>query len=712
MFANRHFINLRLLTLGLALLAGTSMATIHQPGVALENQRTSYKEALILLQKGQRKSFENKIAHLKTYPLYPYLEYAETLRYISQYDNKDIQAFITQHQDSPLAERLHRHWLQTLARHKKWKEYLQAYTPGPGEKYECYFHWAQYKVGDRQLALEGAKKMWLVGKSQDRACDPLFEVWKTTGQLTPELAWCRAQLAMENHKLQLAKYLERFLDADKKQLTQSWIKAYRNPNELKNVAQYQPFGEEAKQIVLTGLKRLVRRDYQLAASLWPEFEKRFQFTQEEKADLLNYFARNMAVNYYPEAEYWLNEALTVSDDGNLLHYGIRHALREHDWQRAKQWLAVLDQSERGSAQWRYWESQANRAISEYKAILLKEPGIAPTTATPAEFDVMSLHTDFVDGLQHTDRFRNIIPASLNAILEPTEAPVHMLEGLAGERSFYGFIASQKLKRPLELNNNNSKLSDVELEKVATHPGIVRARELYLIGEPIDARREWYHAIKSMTSEERGYAAHLANIWGWHHQAIMAAARSDDRDNLDLRFPRAYPDIVSAKSQQHGVESEWVYSLIRQESAFAPSARSPAGALGMMQLMPSTAKQVSRKLGLNFNTHNLLDPENNITLGTQYLSDLLQRFEGNIVLATAAYNAGPHRAKRWQPDSSPMEGDIWIETIPIHETREYVKNILTYQAIYRHHLGMEPKLANSLWQIQPKQVSSVAQTNKK
>ena len=296
-------------------------------------------------------------------------------------------------------------------------------------------------------------------------------------------------------------------------------------------------------------------------------------------------------------------------------------------------------------------------------------------------------------------------------MEPTEAPVTTLNGLASERSFYGFIASQKLKKPLELNNNNSKLSDTALEKVATHPGIVRARELYLIGESIDARREWHHAIKNMSSEERGYAAHLANIWGWHHQAIIAAARSDDRDNLDLRFPRAYPDIVAAKAQQHGVESEWIYSLIRQESAFAPTARSPAGALGMMQLMPSTAKQVSRKLGLNFNTHSLLDPENNILLGTQYLSDLLQRFEGNIVLATAAYNAGPNRAKRWQPESSPMAGDIWIETIPIHETREYVKNILTYQAIYRHHLGMEAKLANSVWQIQPKQVGSVARATR-
>lgn len=219
-----------------------------------------------------------------------------------------------------------------------------------------------------------------------------------------------------------------------------------------------------------------------------------------------------------------------------------------------------------------------------------------------------------------------------------------------------------------------------------------------------ARSEWQFLVRRTNEFDRSILAHLAYIWNWHNPAIVAAYQSEAYNNLDIRFPTAYQKVISKHANKSGLELDWVYSLIRQESAFMYNASSPVGALGMMQIMPRTAKQLSRNLGIsNPSKYDMLKPDANVRLGTYYMSQLLKQFNGNIILATAAYNAGPHRAKAWRPKHIPVSGDIWVETIPFSETRDYVKNILTYQAIYRHHLGKEVKLSNALRTIHPKYI---------
>ena len=374
---------------------------------------------------------------------------------------------------------------------------------------------------------------------------------------------------------------------------------------------------------------------------------------------------------------------------------------------------MLSPAERGSGQWRYWEARAEKIIDEYRSPLLQDSGLhtgqeGSLYGMEADFDVLGIHRNFVKALSHSDHFFDLLPQYSLTLLDNGMTPSELLHSLTNERSFYGFIASEQVRRPLPLNAQQSQITEEQLNTILQHPGIVRARELYLLRENTPAFREWYHAIQSMSSDERGAAAHVAHLWGWHFQAIIAAARSSIQDNLELRFPKAYYETVSNYSQSRGLASDWVYSLIRQESAFFPHAKSGVGALGIMQIMPSTARQVSRQSGIKLkNKYQLLDPDHNIEIGTAYLDQLLNRFDGNLVLATTAYNAGPHRAARWQPERQPMDGDIWIETIPIHETRSYVKNIFTYQAIYRHNLGLEAKLSDSLKVIQPKQDTAVA-----
>ena len=550
-----------------------------------------------------------------------------------------------------------------------------------------------------------------MGESQDKACDPLFNVWRNGDQFTPDIAWQRAQKAIDNRKLQLTNYLERYLSEAHRKITQEWRRTWRNPLRLQDPERYLALGADAKPIVISGFKRLIRKDHELAGKLWQSYEDQFAFTPQEKANLFNYFARNTAVNYYPEAENWLDRALLYPGQESLADYGIRHALRSYDWQRVKHWIAMLSPAERGSDQWRYWEARAERIIEEYQSPLRQDSGrheATSTSDTMRPFDVLGIHRKFVNALSHSDDFFDLLPDYSLTLLDNGLTPRELMESLTTERSFYGFIASESFRKPLPLNHQHSKISEEQLNTILQHPAIVRARELYLLQENTSAYREWYHAIQTMSADERGAAAHVAHLWGWHFQAIIAASRSSIRDNLELRFPKAYYETVSNFAQSRGLASEWVYSLIRQESAFFPQAKSGVGALGIMQIMPSTARQVSRQSGIKLkNKYQLLDPRQNIEIGTAYLDQLLTRFDGNMVLATAAYNAGPRRAERWQPESQPMDGDIWIETIPINETRSYVKNIFTYQAIYRHNLGLEAKLADSLRIIQPKQENAIA-----
>ncbi|OUS30644.1 hypothetical protein A9Q99_05520 [Gammaproteobacteria bacterium 45_16_T64] len=683
----------------------------------LLEERKRFADARAQLRKGNLTQFSSISEELRDYPLYPYLDFFKHKRYISKLSLDQMDEFSRTNIDSPISYRLYNAWLASLARHQRWQDYVATYESSGKPKYDCYYYWALFKEGQTKRAFAGAEKLWLVGKSQQKACDPLFEVWKKTDAFNETIAWKRTQLAMNNRKLQLAKYLERFLAEPEKSISNEWRRVYRSPKRLQKISRYKQWSSKAKPLILSSFKRLILKETELARSLWPEYEKAFDFTPEESADVYQYFAKILALRYDDNAEYWLNQALTLPGGDVIIDYGIRHALRDHDWQRVKRWLAMTPQAERGSNQWRYWEAKANLAIEQYNTSQ-QQPLLFDTTAINLANEALSTfpiydhleevtpytqlltpHISFMENLVNTNNTNALLPDSTLFLFDSQQLPKASFGELSSERSFYGFMSSEILDKPLQLNHQERVAEQEQLTRILSNPGIIRARELYQINEDSYAKSEWNLAISRMPSEDRSIAAQLADQWGWHHQAIMAAARSDIRDNLKLRFPIAFGSTVSSFANKNGIGDDWVLSLIRQESAFAFQAKSPVGALGMMQIMPATAKQVSKSIGLRYKgKRSLLSPKNNIQLGTAYMGQLLKRFQGNTILATAAYNAGPHRASRWQPKHLPMAGDIWIETIPFRETRNYVKNVMTYQAIYRAHLGQEIKLAKSLQSI--------------
>src|SRR5690606_14542594 len=190
-----------------------------------------------------------------------------------------------------------------------------------------------------------------------------------------------------------------------------------------------------------------------------------------------------------------------------------------------------------------------------------------------------------------------------------------------------------------------------LQQVRNSAGIRRALELYQRGQIVDARREWYHVSRLFSRDELIAQAKLAHDMDWHFPAIRTISLAQHWDDLDIRFPMAHRNTLVRTAQQRGLESSWVYAITRQESGFMDDARSHAGATGLMQVMPTTARETARRFGIALKSNRqILDPDLNIQLGTAYLSQVHRQFGHNRILATAAYNAGPQRVRQWLNDT--------------------------------------------------------------
>ena len=258
-----------------------------------------------------------------------------------------------------------------------------------------------------------------------------------------------------------------------------------------------------------------------------------------------------------------------------------------------------------------------------------------------------------------------------------------------ERDFYGFLASDKLAQEYNLNYQPVDVAEAHVLNLSRQPAMQRARELLFHGLSLDASREWRSATANFTTEDWLAAAVLANRWQWHSKAIASLGAVKQWDDIQIRFPLAYVAQINSAAEKTKIPAYMLFALARQESGFNATATSPAGAMGLIQVMPATAKETSRKYKIPYhNKRQLHDVNTNVPIGAHYYKGLIKRFGNNRILATAAYNAGPHRVSRWQKDSAgKLPFDIWMTLIPFEETRSYVRNVLMYSVIYSRKLGL-------------------------
>ncbi len=597
----------------------------------LQRQRVMYRDALAALRSGDRQPWLRTRDRLRDYPLYPYLELEDLRRRIATVPATEVDTFLQRHAGELPAARLRESWLATLETRGRWTEFLRHYDAEAASlERRCHHALALLRTGNAIDADRAAAALWSTPRSLPTACDPVFADWTNRGNPPPELAWQRFADAMDAGQTALARYLLRFLDGTARADAELFLDCAANPDLAKETRRFRPQDAHHARILDFALARLAARDVRAARAA---FEGALRSATVDPASLRGAAARiasALAQTSANEALHWIIGLDAAARSEPLAEDAVRHALRGADWDAM---LAALDQlppTLGAEERWRYWSLRARSVRGD-------------------------------------------------------AAPAAAWATLAGTRSWYGFLAADHLGAPYAMQHQRQAADRALLDEVGHIPGIVRAREFARGGAPLESRREWLHTMRRLDATRQAAAAQLAAQWGWHQLAITTLAAAQAWDALELRFPTVHRSHFDAAARREGVDRTWLYAIARQESALDAGVRSPAGALGLMQVMPATAQLTARKAGIPYRGSNdLLDPARNVRIGSSYMRMMLERFDRNRILAAAAYNAGPGRIGQWLGrHAGDVEHDRFVETIPFRETRQYVQNVLSFALIYAY-----------------------------
>ncbi|RMR01248.1 putative Soluble lytic murein transglycosylase [Pseudomonas savastanoi pv. glycinea] len=621
------------------LLSATAAQTVY--AADLNQQRQYYDVAKSALAKGDTGPYRAYAAALADYPLEPYLAYDELTARLKTASNPEIEKFLAEHGDLPQANWMKLRWLRWLAERGDWATFVKYYDPKMNfVELDCLY--GQYLLGHGKKA-EGyasAEKLWMTGKSLPAACDGFFAQWAADGQLPEQKRWQRAKLAAQAGNYPLATTLVNSLNSLAPQ-GKLLLEIAKKPEMLNNPAQFAPVDEAMSDVVGLGLRRLAKQDPQKAMEMLDGYSAKMHFSHEEQVQIAKEIGLTLARRYDGRAL----EVMTKYDpdlrDNTVTEWRLRLLLRLGRWEDAYELSRRLPKDLAETNRWRYWEA---------RSLELAQP--------------------------HSP----LIPA--------------LYKDVAKERDFYGFLAADRTQSAYQINNKPLVLSQALINKVRNTPGVRRALEFHARGQIVDGRREWYHVSRHFNRDEMVAQAKLAYDLKWYFPAIRTISQAQYWDDLDIRFPMAHRDTLVREANVRGLHSSWVFAITRQESAFMDDARSGVGASGLMQLMPATAKETARKFSIPLaSPQQVLDPDKNIQLGAAYLSQVHAQFNGNRVLASAAYNAGPGRVRQWLKGANHLAFDVWVESIPFDETRQYVQNVLSYSVIYGQKLNSPQPLVD-------------------
>lgn len=636
-------INLSLRINGLVLALGlffSVQAAAENASAELASQRFHYQKAKTALAKGDTEAFEQHLGELGDYPLRQYLEFAELKDRFEEFPFAAIDHFVEAYEGTFLETRLRTKLLFFLARKERWREFDKYYRDDlPSLSLQCHHLHARIRLGDPQALLEAAE-LWNVGKSRPDECDALFSTWAAAGQMSDTVILSRFSKAVMNGNISLARFLAKKLKSSQRRAqAELFLEVHARPQLIAKTEKFKGHDATTQLTIAHGARRWAKREPLLALQHWEHYEAQQMFPQELIRDTkLAIIKRLIRTGHTEQAQELLKFSRALREQ-DLVEELAREALEQMDWQRLEPLFELLDEQNRRSDRWQYWAAR----------------------------------------LQEETQSR----------LKGFDSPREIYAAIALNRSFYGFLAADKLKLEYSLVDSSSPVAEPLKTEIAKLGAMRRTHELWLTGNIREARAEWFHLSQQLDDEQLRAAGQIAKDWGWYNTGIQAMISGNFWDELTVRFPLAYREEIFRVANQTQIQPTLIYAIARQESAFDATARSPVGAMGLMQLMPKTAKFTAQKVGIKHaRTQQLLDAEHNMRLGSQYLNYLLEKFNGNRILAAAAYNAGPHRVNRWlSEEGKERPVDIWIETIPFKETRHYVQNVLCFSVIYGYRLGM-------------------------
>jgi len=603
------------------------LLSVAAPAASLDDEFLAAREAY---RAGQATKVAGYAKRFKGHILEPYLAYWMLSPRLEQASPAEVRSFLTGYRDTPLSERLRSDWLKLLGKNQQWELFEEELPRVTGEDLEltCYALQARMRLHPAET-LKEARPLWFVGRDQPESCTPLFNALAANGLLSTEDLWTRVRLTLEAGQVGVARRAAAYLPAGQTPEAGTLEAVFSDPAKYLEQKNLNLKHRAVRETLMFAVHRLARTSPQQAARHWTNLEE--NFPAADRAYVWGMIAYLGAMRHDADALAWYSRAGDLSD--LQLAWKARAALRAKSW---KEVLAAIDgmtQAESSDSAWRYWKARSLKAF-----------GRAPEAE-------------------------------------------ELLKPLAGEFSFYGQLALEELGGKISVPAA-TKPGPEDIRAMSQAPGIRRALELYRLNLRLDGNREWLFAIRGLDDRQLIAAAEVARRNDLIDRAINTADRTVGEHDFSLRYPAPYRDVLKEQTAQLDLDEAWVYGLIRQESRFIANAKSHAGASGLMQLMPATAQWVAKKLKLkDWRWARVTEVDTNVSLGTWYLRHVLDSLDGQPVLASAAYNAGPGRARAWRPGVS-IEGAAYAETIPFNETRDYVKKVMANATYYAHALGQQ------------------------
>lgn len=536
---------------------------------------------------------------------------------------------------TPLSNKLRDKWLYELARIKDWSTYNAYYQPTNDINLACYAQIAKFNLGQPKEAISGSIPIWLSGDSQPQACNTLFDLLLKSDDFNQNLITQRIALALDKRNIQLARYLLKQYKTPHLNEVQTINDVYQNPA---NISKLSPGGLN-DHFCLYGLKRMVSINMDKALQLWEQIKTKKILNESQKQAFIAHIALYKAMRNHEDAGVWFKKVKPQYYNDLLIDWQIRLALKNHDWKHVEH--LINDSKNKDTPCWQYW-----------------------------------------------------LARSLEEQNKKTEARA-IFQSLSKTRQYYGFLAS------IHLNKNPS----FENEKPTTNPDTLKpykpfidqVKYLYHSKQSLQASRLLNDFISELPKDEASALVYWVDTeLQWHGKSVYLSNNETLNNQLILRFPLAYKNTIKTYAQKYSIPPEFVYAIIRQESGFREDVTSTAGARGLMQVMPFTAKVVSKADKISYtDQQQLFLSQKNINIGVAYLKQLTRRFSNHPVLVAAAYNAGPKQVVYWLKTHPPKEIDVWIETLPWQETRNYLKNVMAFYIVYQYRLNQKPDLNNFL-----------------
>jgi peptidoglycan lytic transglycosylase len=614
----------RLCRLAAATLAlALAASALAQSDVDLLAARTAYD-------KGDRAKLAAVAPRLSNHVLAPYVSYWQLRLGLEDASPEAIRSYLDKYPDTPLADRLRTEWLKFLGRRALWSRFGADYAAPASDDVElaCYnvlFKWQR----DGDGALADALPLWFTGSSTPDACEPAFAALVAKGTISTADRRARFRLASEAGNVKLAQAL---LGEGKDRISDAEFNAVnRDPLGALTKANFAWTTTSGRDLALFALERAARSDAGASRAAWVKSRDRLPDGDRRYGN--GRLALHAARQLHPSANDWFREAGDAVTTTEAQAWRARAALRALAWDDVIAAIDAMPAPQRDESAWRYWRARA--LIAKGK----RDEGRA------------------------------------------------ILASLANETSFYGMLAFESQgQRYIVPISNPVEPPPGALAAFADRADVKRVVKLVELDMRQESIREWAYIVRGLPDESLLIAADHARRVGLYDRAINAADRTQTRHDFGLRYLAPYRNEFEAAAKANDIDMAMLYGIARQESRFIPDIVSSAGAVGLMQLMPGTARWVAKQLARNdYHPAQIGNTDLNTQFGAYYFKYWLERLDKMPALAAAAYNAGPGRAQAWRP-AAPLEGAIWVETIPFNETRDYVKKVLANAMIYNQSFG--------------------------